>query len=188
VVRPTPDGPAAPLTARHFFGSELRRLRLARELSQEQLAAQVMHSRALVTAVELGERWPPQDLATRCDEVLQTGGALNRLWPLVDSEHRTATALLAGDRLADVRATVLRLAVLTGTDLSVLSVREADQPEPAVPPPAGTATDPVRGTTRPGGTPTTARDRPRGLGNSGGTLARNRTGDGTATGPVGHDR
>jgi hypothetical protein len=94
--------------------------------SQEQLAALVVHSRALIAAVELGERWPPRELARRCDEVLGGGGTLLRLWPLVDAERQAARDVLSGVKLADLRAVVLRLAVLTGTDLSALSVADAD--------------------------------------------------------------
>jgi hypothetical protein len=50
-----------PSSARELFGAELRRLRLLREVSQEQLAVLVVHSRALIAAVELAGRWPPRD-------------------------------------------------------------------------------------------------------------------------------
>jgi hypothetical protein len=120
-------------SARQLFGAELRRLRLSCELSQEQLATLVVHSRALVAAVELAERWPPRDLAVRCDDTLHSGGTLSRLWPLVDAERHAARQVLSGVRLSDLRAVVLRLAVLTGTDLSLLTVAESDGPRPAGP-------------------------------------------------------
>lgn len=119
------------LSARRLFGSEMRRLRQARQVTQEQLAALVVHSRALVAAVELGERWPPRDLAVRCDEVLGRGDdLLTRLWPLVDAERQAARMVIERARLSDLREAVLRLAVLTGTDLSVLGVDEAEQDSP----------------------------------------------------------
>lgn len=105
----------------------MRRLRRIRGQSQEQLATLVVHSRALIAAVELGERWPPRDLATRCDAVLDGVGALSRLWPLVEAERRATRKVLTGVRLSDLREVVLRLAVLTGTDLSVLSVTDGDR-------------------------------------------------------------
>ncbi|MDQ7909109.1 hypothetical protein RB614_31760 [Phytohabitans sp. ZYX-F-186] len=122
-----------PSSARELFGAELRRLRLSRQRSQEQLATAVVHSRALIAAVELAERWPPRDLAVRCDSSLQSGGTLSRLWPLVEAERRAAREVLSGVRLSDLRAVVLRLAVLTGTDLTVLTVAEPDDPPPRPP-------------------------------------------------------
>jgi hypothetical protein len=116
-----------PSTARELFAAELRRLRLRHGVSQEQLAALVVHSRALIAAVELGERWPPRDLAQRCDHVLHGGGILGRLWPLVDAERRAARQVLADVRLSDLRTAVLRLAALTGTDLSVLTVADSEE-------------------------------------------------------------
>jgi transcriptional regulator with XRE-family HTH domain len=114
------------VSARQLFGAEVRRLRRGRQMSQEQLAAVVMHSRTLVGAVELGERWPPRDLAVRCDEVLGGDGLLVRLWPLVEAERQAARVVVEGARMSDLREVVLRLAVLTGTDLSVLRVGEAE--------------------------------------------------------------
>jgi DNA-binding XRE family transcriptional regulator len=127
---PQDAGGVEMVSARRLFGSEVRRLRRDRQMSQEQLAALVMHSRTLIGAVEVGERWPPRDLAARCDEVLGGDGLLKRLWPLVDAERQAARVVLDGTRLSDLREAVLRLAVLTGTDLSVLSVGEPDSPMP----------------------------------------------------------
>jgi predicted transcriptional regulator len=129
-VDPQDVDSTALVSARRFFGSEVRRLRRARQISQDQLAALVMHSRTLVSAVEVGERWPPHDLAVRCDEVLSGDGLLTRLWPLVDAERQAARVVIEGARLSDLRKVVLRLAVLTNTDLSVVSVREAETDAP----------------------------------------------------------
>jgi hypothetical protein len=127
---------AAPVTALGLFGSELRRLRLAQGVSQDRLAPMVLHSRGLIGRVELGQRWPPCSLADRCDEVLHGDGALTRLWPLVDQERRAARRIVgeltSEARVTDLRELVLRLAVLTGTDLSILSI-----PDPAGPDLAG---------------------------------------------------
>jgi hypothetical protein len=94
------------------------------------LGGLVVHSRAVIAAVELGERWPTRELAVRCDEVLHTGGALVRLWPLVDAERRAVRRVVASARLSDLREEVLRLAVLTGTDLSALSVADTQESAP----------------------------------------------------------
>jgi transcriptional regulator with XRE-family HTH domain len=69
-----------------FFGAELRRCRLAADLSQEQLGQQVSYSAALVGLIENAKRVPSRDFAERCDDALATGGALARLWPLVSRE------------------------------------------------------------------------------------------------------
>lgn len=69
-----------------FFGAELRRLRSAAELSQEDLGQRVSYSGSLVGMVETARRAPTRDFAERCDDALATGGALTRLWPLVSQE------------------------------------------------------------------------------------------------------
>ena len=69
-----------------FFGAELRRCRLAADLSQEQLGQRVSYSAALVGLIENAKRVPSRDFAERCDDALATGGALARLWPLVSRE------------------------------------------------------------------------------------------------------
>jgi len=69
-----------------FFGTELRRCRVAADMSQEQVGQQIRYSAALVGLVENAKRVPSRDFAERCDDVLSTGGALARLWPLVSRE------------------------------------------------------------------------------------------------------
>ena len=58
------------------FAAELRRRRVARGLSQAALARLVHYSRAYVCKLESGDKEPTPDLARRCDEALQAGGAL----------------------------------------------------------------------------------------------------------------
>lgn len=74
------DPASSPLA---FFGSELREHRTRAGLSQDQLAEKLSYSLSLVCAVELANRTPSRDFAERADQVLDTGGALARLWPLV---------------------------------------------------------------------------------------------------------
>lgn len=69
-----------------FFGAELRRLRSAAGMSQEDLGQRVCYSGSLVGMVETARRAPTWDFAERCDDALATGGALARLWPLVSQE------------------------------------------------------------------------------------------------------
>lgn len=85
------------------------------------------NSRATIASVEYGRQWPTRELAVRCDEILHSGGTLQRLWPLVDAERLAAREVLAGARLSDLRALVLHLAALTGADLSVLRVSGGDE-------------------------------------------------------------
>ena len=74
-------------SARNFFGSELRHWRTTRDLSQDRLGSLVAYSGDLIGKLEKAERWPTLDLASRCDAVLETGGSLARLWPLVERER-----------------------------------------------------------------------------------------------------
>jgi transcriptional regulator with XRE-family HTH domain len=112
---------------RDFFGAEVVHWRRLRGLSQHELASRVLHSRALVASVEAGQRWPSQTLALGCDEALETGGALGRLWPVVEA-HRLATRrVFAETRLSTIRDLVLRMAALTGTDLSALTASDDTQ-------------------------------------------------------------
>ncbi len=81
-------------SARHFFGSELRRFRENAGLSQDTLGTLVAYSGDTIGKVEKAVRWPGDAgrFATACDETLGTGGALGRLLPLVLAEHRRETA------------------------------------------------------------------------------------------------
>lgn len=74
------DPASSPLA---FFGAELREHRTRAGLSQDQLAERLSYSLSLVCAVELAKRTPSRDFAERADDVLETGGELSRLWPLV---------------------------------------------------------------------------------------------------------
>src|SRR5215469_8916492 len=67
-----------------YFGSELRRFRVAAGLSQERLGEVVNYTGALVGLVETAKRTPSRDFAELCDQALETDGALSRLWPLVN--------------------------------------------------------------------------------------------------------
>jgi transcriptional regulator with XRE-family HTH domain len=80
---PRPTDRFLPLTMRRFFGAELARLREAAGLSQRELAPLNAYSLDMLRAVEQGKRVPSLDFVERCDAVLNTGGLLSRLWPLV---------------------------------------------------------------------------------------------------------
>ncbi|MEV8630378.1 helix-turn-helix transcriptional regulator [Streptosporangium sp. NPDC051023] len=77
------DPSASPLA---FFGAEVRRYRAEKGWSQEKLGEQINYSIALVGMIETAKRVPSRDFTARCDEALETGGALTRLWPLLSRE------------------------------------------------------------------------------------------------------
>jgi DNA-binding XRE family transcriptional regulator len=79
-------------SALHFFGAELRYWRTLRTLSQAALGQRTHDSGALIGKIEKGERFPSLALAQRLDDVLETGGALVRLWPHVKRERATRNA------------------------------------------------------------------------------------------------
>ncbi|WP_433531011.1 helix-turn-helix domain-containing protein [Micromonospora sp. CA-263727] len=76
------------MSARHFLGAELRCWRQQRGLSLARLAALVYVSPDLLGKIEKAERAASLDVMARCDEALETGGALARLRRFVD--HQTA--------------------------------------------------------------------------------------------------
>lgn len=82
----TTDLPTAADSALTLYGSELRRLRTERGLTQDQLAVAISYSTTLIGMVENARRNPNPDFTHRCDDVLRTGGALNRLLPLIARE------------------------------------------------------------------------------------------------------
>lgn len=67
-----------------LFGELLRHYREAALLTQEALAKQIPCDRSQVARVEAGTRVPQEAFAKKCDELLDTGGALARLWRRVD--------------------------------------------------------------------------------------------------------
>jgi len=79
-------------SALHFFGAQLRHWRTARQLSQAALGQRTHDSGALIGKIEKGERFPSLALARRLDLALDTGGALEQLWPQVDHERATHQA------------------------------------------------------------------------------------------------
>ncbi|MER7134156.1 Scr1 family TA system antitoxin-like transcriptional regulator [Streptosporangium saharense] len=73
-----------------YWGSELRRLREAMGWSQQELARRTSYSTSLVGLIETAARAPTRKFAQRCDEVLETGGTLVKLWPLIGRESSPA--------------------------------------------------------------------------------------------------
>ncbi|BCB88874.1 helix-turn-helix domain-containing protein [Phytohabitans suffuscus] len=75
-------------SALHFFGAELRRLRQALGMSQADLGKLVFVHKDLIRKIEGAERRPNEELVNRCDHALAAGGALRRLWPMLERERR----------------------------------------------------------------------------------------------------
>ncbi|GAA2142095.1 helix-turn-helix transcriptional regulator [Kitasatospora kazusensis] len=69
-----------------LFGGMLRMFRESRNLSQQQLAAEVPCDDSFISRVESGTRAPKDGFAERCDEILKTGGALAFLMPFVQKQ------------------------------------------------------------------------------------------------------
>lgn len=75
---------ASPL---HFFGAEVRRLRIEKGWSQDELGRAIIASEDLVRRVETAERFPTHDFVSRCNVVLDSQGYLLRMWPMVARER-----------------------------------------------------------------------------------------------------
>jgi transcriptional regulator with XRE-family HTH domain len=71
-------------SAAQVFGELLTHQREAAGLRQADLALKLHCDRTHVTRVEAGNRVPDESFVTTCDQVLETGGALLRLWHRID--------------------------------------------------------------------------------------------------------
>ncbi|PZT68865.1 transcriptional regulator [Streptomyces sp. SW4] len=67
-----------------MFGEVLKHFREAAGLTQEGLASRIPCDRSHVARVEAGTRVPQDTFAKSCDELLGTGGVLERLWGRID--------------------------------------------------------------------------------------------------------
>jgi transcriptional regulator with XRE-family HTH domain len=76
----------------HYAGAEIRRRRGELGMTLQELAATLMHGPDLVRKVEAAQRFPSREFLLRCDDVLDAGGALGRLWPLLQREHLLRSA------------------------------------------------------------------------------------------------
>ncbi|WP_046468872.1 helix-turn-helix domain-containing protein [Allosalinactinospora lopnorensis] len=71
-----------------YFGSEVRRYRLAAGLSQERLGKLTHYTAGMVGHIENAKRIPSPDFAEQADQVLHANGALAKLWPLLTDSAR----------------------------------------------------------------------------------------------------
>lgn len=72
-----------------YFAAELRAWREYRGVTQEQLAKMINYSPSAVAMVETATRKPRPDFINPADEVLETGGALKRLYDELVSRELT---------------------------------------------------------------------------------------------------
>lgn len=84
VARPRELKPAR--SARDFFGSEVRRARIAAGLSLAQLAQIVNYSKTHLGNIETADRMIPPDLPAKLDAAFGTDGQFGRLYPLARRE------------------------------------------------------------------------------------------------------
>ncbi|MFF3176540.1 helix-turn-helix domain-containing protein [Streptomyces sp. NPDC057900] len=73
-------------SARAWWGKELRNWRNVRSLSSKELGKRVHLSGTMIERIEKDERPCDAGLARRLDDALDAGGALRRLWRLVEEE------------------------------------------------------------------------------------------------------
>jgi transcriptional regulator with XRE-family HTH domain len=76
------------LSARTFYGAELRRLRESTGFSQDALGQRVFCSGTYIGQFETAERRPQMDLSERLDEVLVSGEHMQRLCKLAHEAER----------------------------------------------------------------------------------------------------
>lgn len=86
--------PRAASLALRYYATELKRYREAAGLTQAQLADLIPYSKSMISMVETAKRSPldaregdrtTSKFTEYCDETLRTGGALNRILPLLES-------------------------------------------------------------------------------------------------------
>jgi transcriptional regulator with XRE-family HTH domain len=95
---------ARPTDSRHladcvYFGRRLRHWRKSAALTQADLGRLLMYDPSYISRMESGSRWPPREVAQRCDDLLGAGRELVELWAAADIERRRAeppAAVLAG--------------------------------------------------------------------------------------------
>ena len=69
------------------FGRRLRHWRTAAALTQAQLGRALTYDHSYISRVESGTRWPPRELAERCDQLLGAGQELIELWSQAADER-----------------------------------------------------------------------------------------------------
>jgi transcriptional regulator with XRE-family HTH domain len=89
------------LDSRRRFGRRLRHWRQAAGRTQAELGRMLMYDPSYISRVESGERWPPRQVAQRCDELLGAGRELVELWSVADHERRRPSTAAVDTAAAD---------------------------------------------------------------------------------------
>jgi transcriptional regulator with XRE-family HTH domain len=76
------------LDGRVHFGRRLRHWRKSAALTQAELGRLLMYDHSYISRMESGSRWPPREVAERCDDLLGAGRELVELWAVADREGR----------------------------------------------------------------------------------------------------
>ena len=92
---------------RHFFGAEMRRCRNEAEMTLDDLAAKVHHSKSQLHRVEVAETMPPRDLPAALDELFRTGLHFQRLFELVRQSQEMHPEQFRRRMLMEARARVI---------------------------------------------------------------------------------
>lgn len=95
------------MTAAAFLVAELRRARVRRGWSQEELARAINYSPSMVSAVELGQAPPTSKYLEQFDKALDTGGLFTRMLTNLVSLDRAQPWLRGGGEIVS-QARVLR--------------------------------------------------------------------------------
>ncbi|MFB9246604.1 Scr1 family TA system antitoxin-like transcriptional regulator [Sphaerisporangium melleum] len=90
------------------FGAEVRRHRLAANLTQKELAGRILFSASMVGMVERAARKPERDFAVRCDQVFGLDCVLSELWLLADRWKDAAPRWFRSGLEAEQEATAVR--------------------------------------------------------------------------------
>jgi len=112
--------------ARLRFGRRLRHWRTTAALTQADLGRALTYDHSYISKVESGVRWPPRELAERCDQLLGARRELIELWSVAEEERRREVAW-AGT-LAGLATLVAREVgePVAGSDLAAEERRLAD--------------------------------------------------------------
>ncbi|MFF3976635.1 helix-turn-helix domain-containing protein [Streptomyces sp. NPDC001828] len=111
-------------SVRAWWGKELRNWRTTRGMSTRQVGAEVHLSATMIERIEKCERECDGALASLLDDAVEAGGALTRLWRLVEEEAAREAAYadkVAGE--ADPGANGVRMGRMLGLNQPALSER-----------------------------------------------------------------
>lgn len=95
-----------------YFGAQVRLLRTDRGLSQSDLSDLLFVHKDLVRKIECAERIPSHEFVEGCDSVLETGGALTRLLPMIERERLLRRERNGNDRPKGFRSELMDRPVL----------------------------------------------------------------------------